>query len=124
MPSRPDLDPRPRIVPGAGGAQLLGGRCVACRHPNPTAAPRCPRCGGSTMHAAFGPDGVVWATTIIHVATGDRDSAYTLAYVDLDDGPRLLAQLVDGPDRSLRIGERVRLVELSEHGDAQVEVIR
>ena len=124
VPSRPASDPRPAIVSGAGVAQLLGGRCVACGLPNPTTAPRCPRCGGSTTHAAFGPDGVVWATTTIHVVSGDRDSAYTLAYVDLDDGPRFLAHVVGGPGLSLHIGERVRLVELSEHGDPQVEVIR
>ena len=124
VPNRPSPGPRPAIAPGAGGTQLLGGRCVACGLPNPTTAPRCPRCGGSTTHAVFGPDGVVWATSTIHVASGDRDTAYTVAYVDIDDGPRLLAHVVGGPDLSLRIGERVRLVELSEHADPQVEVIR
>lgn len=58
------------------------------------------------------------------VASGDRDSAYTLAYVDLADGPRVLAHVVGGPDHAAEIGEHVRLVGGTEHGDPQVEVVR
>ena len=42
-------------------------------------------------------------------AAGDRDAPYTLAYVDLDDGPRLLVHLTE----RAAIGARVRLAEPS-----------
>jgi hypothetical protein len=64
---------------------------------------------------------VVWSTTRIHIAHGERTAPYTLAYVDLDDGPRVLAHVVTGP---VAIGDPVRLQERTRLGDPQVEVIR
>jgi uncharacterized OB-fold protein len=58
------------------------------------------------------------------VSSGDRAAPYTLAYVDLDDGPRVLTYVVGGAELAPQIGERVRMVELTDHGDPQVEVIR
>lgn len=134
-PTHSPTDPRPVVVFGADGPRLLGGRCVRCAHPSATTAPRCPRCGGESTQARFGPDGVVWATTTIRVANGDRAAPYTLAYVDLDDGPRVLSHVLGAPDAALsvgervgvgervRVGDRVRLVELTDHGDPQIDVI-
>jgi hypothetical protein len=121
-PGRARDDPRPTIVagPGADVWHLLGGRCVRCGHPNPTDAPRCPRCGGATAPAAFGPHGVVWSTTTIRVDSDEPRAPYTLAYVDLDDGPRLLAVVAAGP---VRVGARVRLTRASDRGDPQVEEV-
>jgi len=59
--------------------------------------------------------------TTIHVTHGERTEPYTLAYVDLDDGPRVLGHVTDGP---VAIGDRVRLRGRSRLGDPQVEVIR
>ena len=114
-------DPRPVLEPGIEGWRLLGGRCTAGGHANPTNAPRCPRCGAPTAETRFGPAGVVWATTTIHIAQGERSEPYMLAYVDLDDGPRMLAHVPDGP---VAIEDRVRLRGYSPLGDPQVEVIR
>jgi uncharacterized OB-fold protein len=58
------------------------------------------------------------------VSSGDREAPYTLAYVDLVDGPRVPTHVLDGFELVARVGERVRLVDLTEHGDPQVEVIR
>lgn len=102
---------------------IAGGRCVDCGHPSPTAAPRCARCSGPTEPARFGPEGVVWATTTIHVPSGDRDAPYTLAYVDLTAGPRVLAHVQDGPDLGLSVGATVRLNGTTGHGDPQVEPV-
>jgi hypothetical protein len=99
-----------------------GGRCLACAHANPTAAPRCPRCGGETTPAAFGPRGTIWATTTIHVGRGDRAEPYALAYVDLDDGPRVLAHVRDGVAHPPAVADRVRLSGTTALGDVEVEV--
>ena len=116
-------DPRPVVENGPDGVVLAGGRCVDCGHPSATTAPRCARCGGPTEPARFGPEGVTWATTTIHVSSGDRDAPYTLAYVDLTGGPRVLVHVRDGPGPRLRVGAAVRLIGTTGHGDPQVEPV-
>ncbi len=87
----PRVDPRPLVE----GDVLLGARCGGCGHAHAVRVSRCTRCrAGGLEPARFGPDGTVWATTTLHVASsGARAAPYTLAYVDLDDGPRLLAHV-------------------------------
>jgi hypothetical protein len=58
--------------------------------------------------------------TTIHVDSGESRAPYTLAYIDLDDGPRLLTVVSAGP---AHIGARVRLTPSSDRGDPQVEVV-
>lgn len=117
------FDPRPVLVDGPAGPLVAGGQCAACGHPSAAIAPRCARCAGPMVDALFGPDGVVWSTTTIHVDCGDRRAPYTLAYVDLDNGPRLLAHVADGPTARMAVAARVRLVSPTIHGDPQVAVI-
>lgn len=114
------VDPRPVIE----GDVLVGGRCVACAHAHAIRLRRCTRCGSELEAARFGPAGTVWATTTLHVSSGTREAPYTLAYVHLDDGPRLLAHVFDGPALSPQVAERVQLVGVTGHGDPQVEVLR
>jgi len=117
-------DPRPRLAYGSEGYAIVGTQCTDCGHPSVARAPRCPRCGGESSPAPFGPAGAIWSTTTIHVASGDLAAPYTLAYVDLDNGPRVLAHVQDGPAVVPRVAERVRLVGLTARGDPQVEVVR
>jgi hypothetical protein len=56
----------------------------------------------------------------MHIGHGERTGPYTLAYVDLDDGPRVLAHVRTRP---VAIGDRVRLRGHSPLGDPQVEVV-
>ncbi|QGW25748.1 hypothetical protein GJR88_04174 [Dietzia sp. DQ12-45-1b] len=53
---------------------------------------------------------------------GERTPPYTLAYVDLRSGPRVLAH-VGGEESAPAVGSRVRLTEPVD-GDVVVEVIR
>ena len=86
---------------------LYGARCSACGHALALRVARCTRCRAAALEAArFGPDGTVWSTTTLHVAGGGRTAPYTLAYVDLDDGPRVLAHVAGG---RVAVGARVRL---------------
>ncbi len=84
--------------------------------------PRCPDCGGEVTAAEFGPDGTVWSATVVRIQIPGRTPPYALVYVDLDDGPRVLAHH-DGPDAA-SIGARVRLLESAPEGDLRVEVLR
>ncbi|WP_245548583.1 Zn-ribbon domain-containing OB-fold protein [Gordonia namibiensis] len=65
--------------------------------------------------------GVVWSRTTIHIAVGDHVPPYTVAYVDLDNGPRVLAQ---ASGETVDVGARVRLVGLTSSGDPHVEEVR
>lgn len=109
-------DPRP----GAQGNTVAGVRCAACGYPSAPPAPCCPACQHREQHAAaFGPGGTVWASTLVHIPVGRWTPPYALAYVDLDQGPRVLAHLHTA-DR-LRVGARVRVLGADEGGDLIVE---
>jgi uncharacterized protein len=111
------VDPRPRVgADQAGAIVVIGCRCEACRHPLAVEAPWCPVCRGPLGPAAFGPGGTVWAHTTVRVAVADREPPYTLAYVDLDDGPRILAR-VDGQPA---VGGRVQVAGTTPEGDPLV----
>jgi len=120
----PAAEPRPVVDDGPDGTMVQGVRCVACGHPAAARVPRCPRCAAPTEAARFGPGGVLWSTTTIHVASGEREAPYTLGYVDLDDGPRLLAHVEDGPALQPRVTERVLLSGRTPLGDPLVELVR
>ena len=117
-------DPRPRILPGTdGGARVDGRRCLVCGEPTAFPWPVCPACGGAVEPAEFGPLGTVWSATVVRIPVPGRTPPYGLAYVDLDDGPRILAH-VAGADRGVPIGARVRLLAADGDGDPRVEVVR
>lgn len=81
--------------------------------------PSCPRCGGATAPAEFGPGGTVWSATVVRVAVAGHTPPYALAYVDLDAGPRVLAHVAGPAGTAPPIGSRVRLVP-SGDGDLTV----
>lgn len=118
------IDPRPRTTPHDNGARVTGVRCTACAYPAAFARVRCPRCGSEVTPAMFGPGGVVWASTVVRVPVPGRTPPYGLAYVDLDDGPRVLAHVLADDDvhTPAPVGARVRLVDRTRDDDLQVEL--
>lgn len=123
MSSPTGVDPRPEIHRTAEGDQVVvGRRCRACAEPVAYAWPRCPACGAEVEEARFGPRGTVWSSTVVRIAMPGHTPPYSLAYVDLDDGPRVLAHVVG--DEPASIGAAAWLVGTSDEGDLQVEVVR
>lgn len=117
------VDPRPTAESGTDGAWCVTGRrCRACGQASAYPWPRCPACRGEVTPASFGPDGTVWSSTVVRIPVAGHAPPYALAYVDLDDGPRILAQVVDADGAAAPIGGRVRLVTPSADGDLQVRV--
>lgn len=104
----PVPDPRPTVVEQDGVHVVRGLRCVACGHALARRASRCPRCGDEVREASFGPEGVVWAATTVHVSTAGRPAPYCLAYVDVADGPRVLVHVL-GSAGDVPVGARVAL---------------
>lgn len=99
---------------------VVGARCTRCGHRVAFARPRCPACRGPVEAAEFGPGGTVWSSTVVRIPVPGREPPYALAYVDLDDGPRVLTHL-DGtaaPD----VGTRVRLTASAPDPDPDLRV--
>ena len=69
------------------------------------------------MHdAKFGPGATVFSSTIVRIPIPGHEPPYALAYVDLDDGPRILPHITEHA-RVLAPGERVTLVGETPQGD-------
>ena len=113
-------DPRPVVERTADAEwRLVGVRCTACGYPVLEPLERCPVCGGPCAAARFGPLATVFAATVLRVPVPGRAPPYALAYVDVDDGPRLLVH-VDRTDGALAPGTRVRLAGSTDDGDPLV----
>lgn len=98
--------------------RLLGSRCTHCRTVSFPSREFCPACSSGTapIPTALSPAGTVYSHTTVFQAPAGRKTPYTLAYVDLDDGVRVLAQ-VDSPAGQIAIGDRVRLALRPVTGD-------
>ena len=84
--SRPVLD----------GDAVLGSRCTVCRYPTAQQGlPWCPVCYQATEPERFARTGKVWSSTVVAIPVGTRRPPFGLAYVDLDDGPRVLVHLAE-----------------------------
>jgi hypothetical protein len=104
----PVADPRPVFEPaprpgadrGAPGSvvagAVLGVRCGTCRYPVAQAGiPWCPACYAPVAPERFAASGVVWSSTVIAIPVGPLRPPFGLAYLDLDDGPRVLVRLAE-----------------------------
>ncbi|MGW4066608.1 Zn-ribbon domain-containing OB-fold protein [Nocardia grenadensis] len=105
---------------GDGTWAIAGARCRNCGRAVAYQWSRCPGCGGPPAPERFAGAGTVWSHTVVHIAVGTHVPPYTLAYVDLDNGPRILAH-VDG--EPVRVGSSVRLIGPSDEGDVRVRAV-
>ena len=101
---------------GAAKQQLLAPWCSAGHH---FWIPRsfCPEHPDAVVTPApMSGRGTIYSFTVIHKGEGQFSGAapYVLAYVELDEGPRLMTNIVDCDEQGLRIGLPV---EAAFHGD-------
>ena len=117
-------DPRPSADPEHPNT-VRGSRCGACGYAAWWASPRCPVCASTSEPARFGPRGTVWSSTVVRVPVPGRTPPYAVAYVDLENGPRLLAHVRQPPGDVDRVapGTPVELVGTTDAGDPLVEVV-
>jgi uncharacterized OB-fold protein len=93
--------------------RLVLPRCDACEFVIWYPRRFCPACGSRNVSwfEAAG-TGIVYTFTIVAKGTGPyRDSGpYVVAFVELDEGPRLMTNIVDVPPESVAVGQRVAVV--------------
>jgi uncharacterized protein len=121
----PAVDPRPQLAVRNQSWMLAGARCPNCEYRLASPGPWCPLCHSDLCAYWYGPGGTVWASTVVRVPVGDYPPPRLVAYVDLDDGPRLLCQVEGDADAApVSPGTRVQLTGPSPQGDPMVRVSR
>jgi len=109
-------DPRPQLAEGSQST-IAGWQCASCRHPLALPAPWCPLCHGPLETTTWGPGGTTWAATVLRVPLPGRTPPMMLAYIDLDEGPRVLGHLTSETNERPECGTRVRLIGVTAAGD-------
>lgn len=98
--------------------QLVVPRCLDCDKMFWYPRRRCPECHGSRIRwEPVSGKGHIYSFTIVRYAVGDfsPSAPYVLAYVDLEEGPRLLTNVIGVSDfSSLAVGQAVSVVLPSE----------
>ena len=93
---------------------LIGNKCESCKKIYFPPRESCPVCRRKSMgkmkEIKLSGYGKVVTYTIIHTATEffENQVPYPLAIIQLDEGPRLTAQIVDCPPEKVKIGMKVQ----------------
>jgi len=104
--------------------RLLIQQCLDCGEPYYYPRANCPHClSGETEWLETEGEGTIYTYTVTHqvgIAYTDFDSAtpYVLAYVELDEGPRMLTNVVNCDHDDLSVGQRVTVTFDDTGGDA------
>lgn len=98
-------------------------RCAKCRHAFLPARAECPNCLSPEPEwekAGGGAQLVSWVVYHMSYDPAFKDRLpYTVAIVELDEGPRMITNVVDAADpEALRIGQKLRLKIEQEPGVA------
>ena len=97
----------------AGNGDLLLQKCNTCDHLQHYPRSICTRCWSTDLawQAASG-FGHVWTFTVVGIpghAAWQKDVPFVLALVELEEGPRLMTNIVACDPDSVRCGQRVKL---------------
>lgn len=84
---------------------VTGSRCTSCGATFYPPRGICSRCLSELEPAELSTRGVVYTYTVVHQAAPGFETPYTLVYVDLPEGVRVLGRLAGEP----RIGLEVEL---------------
>jgi uncharacterized protein len=108
---------------GAKARKLLLPRCNACGRFWFPPSGRCPHClSADFVWRESGGQGRIYSFVIYHRVyhpAFEQDVPYAVAIVELDEGPRLLTNIVGTPPDEIRCDTRVRVV-FEERGDSTV----
>ena len=112
----PDVSPNPETEPywaAAAEGRLLVMRCDECdRFYHPPRA-RCPDClSENTEWTEASGEGEIYAHSVTRQTGPPYDEAtpYVVAYVELEEGPRMLTNVVTDEPEALSVGQSVEVV--------------
>jgi uncharacterized OB-fold protein len=112
----PNLN-NPRTKPywdAAKQHELRMQRCPDCGYVRYPPAPRCPEClQENDEWAALSGRGKIWSFNVYHHVfsqTFKEDIPYNVALVELEEGPRLITNIVGVPNDDLRVDMPVEVV--------------
>ena len=115
------------------GPRLTGSKCATCGAAYLPRVAVChnPDCGGSRIEdAEYGPSGAIWSLAIqdypppAPVKFDEPYAPYAMAFVDLDDGLRVLGRIDTKDPHGVAPGTRVELVlDALAHDDEGNEII-
>lgn len=91
--------------------RLIGSRCQECGAEFFPPVYRCRRCGSENIKDKEMPkEGKIMTYTQLHepLPGFEAQAPFYLAVVRLDNGARVLSQVVDSPDESIKTGMKVR----------------
>jgi uncharacterized OB-fold protein len=93
-------------------------RCQDCKAWVWTPRPSCNECGSERVEwTPMSGKGAVYSFTVIRQVVGraaskafEPDIPYVVAWVDLDEGPRLITNIIQCPAESVKLGMKVSVV--------------
>jgi len=105
---------------------MIGVKCKNCEKTYFPPRTMCPDCGrkslGRMERLKFSGGGTVYSTTVVHEPHEQYDmlKPYTIALIELDEGAKILSQVIDCEPGEVKIGMRVKstLRKLGEDGKA------
>jgi uncharacterized OB-fold protein len=103
--------------------KLLIGRCNSCQHSYYYPRPQCPECfGNDTKLVEASGVGTIYACTLVRQAGGLFADAtpYILAYVELEENPRIMTNIVGVSYSDIAIGDKVEVVFDSVNSSAAI----
>jgi uncharacterized protein len=103
-----------RFWDAANEGEFLLRHCNDCGKPHYYPRAICPLCGsGNTEWKPGAGTGTIFACSVLR----RTETPYCLAYVELDEGPVILSNIVDTDLDAVKIGQRVKVVfKESENG--------
>jgi uncharacterized OB-fold protein len=121
--AKPVPQPTPESQPfwdGCRRGELLYQRCPSCGRAQFYPRPACAGCGGETLEWRRSDGrGTVHAVTVVYrppTAAFKLDVPYAVALVDLDEGFRMMANIIGADPEAIAIGDRVS-VTFERRGD-------
>ncbi len=107
-PHSPEAEP---FWSAAAEGRLVLPRCTDCGHHIWYPRSWCPVCGHDDVTwTELSGRGVVYATSVLRKAMGPWATAtpFIVAYVELDEGPRVLTNVIADQPEQVRVGDRVQ----------------
>ena len=103
--------------------KLTATRCAKCRELRCPPTVDCPKCLSSEVEwVELSGKGKLLTYTVVHIAPASlvKNAPYFVGIIELNEGPRMMAQLVDVKSENLRIGMQLQVVFAEGFGGQRV----